>query len=314
MSSVVLLTNEFGQVKKSTFSDASSLTHTPGLSIIHSLFHADISLYGGHVLSWQPIKQKPVFWMSETSTYGNGKGIRGGVPICFPWFGDFNANTFEHVKNEMFTEEQKSLLINHGFARTSTWEVETIDLLENHVKIVLILRGEDKNPAWKIPFELKQELIIGESFSQCLFVTNKSAEPIEYTGALHSYFSVSSPENTAIEQLSEVYFDDKLTGGKKITKTLKNCTGPIDRVYYTNDTMNIVDSGWSRTLKVSSTDCHQWVLWNPGKEIASKMKDVHLAGENEYVCLEAANTQAIMVPALSTVKMGQTIEILPLDE
>jgi len=310
MSSDILSKNEFGLVKKSIFSNTSSQTQALGISIDHSLCNATISLYGGHVLSWQPVDQEPVFWMSDTTAYGNGKAIRGGIPVCFPWFGNFDANTFEHTRNETFTQEQQSLLINHGFARTNLWELASVEILESHVKIVLTLSGVNKNPAWDIPFELKQEIILGKSFSQQFYITNKSDRSIEYTGALHSYFSVSAPENTTVDQLSAVAFDDKLSGSKKVMKTLNHCKGPIDRIYYANNTMNIVDSGWKRTLRVSSTDCHQWVLWNPGKDVAAGMADVHATGENEYVCLEAANTQPLVVPSKSTVKMGQTIEII----
>lgn len=310
MSPDVLLKNEFGTVKKSTFSDQSSTTSAAGISIVHSLFHATVSLYGGHVLSWQPINQKPVFWMSNDSAYGDGKAIRGGIPICFPWFGNFTQSTFEHTAHANFSDDEKSQLINHGFARTSLWELASIDVTEKHVKLVMLLKGENTNPAWKIPYEVKQELIIGESFSQQLFISNKSGESIEYTGALHSYFTVSSPSNTTIKQLSDVSFDDKLSGNKGVIQPLTNCVGPIDRIYYANNTMNIVDSGWNRRLQVTSFDCSQWVLWNPGKVTASKMADVHSGGENEYVCLEAANTQPIKIAANSTVKIGQLIEIV----
>ena len=309
MHSEVIINNEFGQVQKSIFSDTSSLTQTSGLSVTHDLCNATISLYGGHVLSWQPIKQKPVLWMSEASLYGNGKGIRGGVPICFPWFGPFNEEVFDHTKKGALSLEEKSELVNHGFARTSTWDIESIDVLAENVKIILILKGENKSPAWKIPFEVKQEIILGESFSQNLFITNKSPKAIEYTGALHSYFAVSSPENTEIQQLSDVKFYDKLTDENNKIKPLNNCKGPIDRVYYNNETMNIIDKGWNRKLTISTTDSNQWVLWNPGKETAENMADIHTSGENEYVCLEAANTSPVLITANATVVLGQLITI-----
>jgi glucose-6-phosphate 1-epimerase len=301
--------NEFGRIKHITFSDKSTLTTSDGLQIKHDLFDASISLYGGHVLAWQPKGQQPVFWMSKDSFFGNGKGIRGGIPICLPWFGGFESDLFQHNKVVDFEHVDKNLLANHGFARTSLWQVENIEISKSTVKVVLIQQGENKTPAWDIPYQLKQEIVFGESFSQKLFISNKSVKNIEYTGALHSYFSVGDPQKTYVNELSQVKYFDKLSGTFDNLSTLENCKGPIDRVYQSNNVMNIVDNVWQRTLEVTSSDCHQWVLWNPGKDIAASMDDIHSQGENEYVCLEAANTAPITIPTNSTVSFSQSIRI-----
>jgi len=301
--------NEFGSVEQTNFSDKNSLTATNGLKIQHKLFNASISLYGGHVLTWQPIEQQPVFWMSKDTLYGNSKGIRGGVPVCFPWFGGFETDLFQHNEIVDFTNVESALLANHGFARTSLWQVESIEITEELIKVILILQGENSTPAWDIDYELKQELIFGESFSQTLHIENKSAKNIEYTGALHSYFSVGDPKSTQVNELSEVPYFDKLTDEQNKVTPLLNCTGPIDRVYQSNSMMNIVDNEWQRIIAISSSNCHQWVLWNPGKDIADNMGDIHQGGENEYVCLEAANTTPVKIPAKSTVSFSQHIQI-----
>lgn len=301
--------NEFGSVELINFSDQKGLTTTQGLQLQHKLFNASISLYGGHVLSWQPIEQQPVFWMSKDTLYGNGKGIRGGVPVCFPWFGGFETDLFQHNKLVDFTNVDNALLANHGFARASLWQVESIEITEELIKVILILQGENSTPAWDIDYELKQELTFGESFSQTLHIENKSDHSIEYTGALHSYFSVGDPKNTELNELSEVPYFDKLTGLHNNITPLLNCEGPIDRVYQSNSVMNIVDNEWQRIIEVSSSNCHQWVLWNPGKETANNMNDIHQGGENEYVCLEAANTSPINIPAQSISSFAQNINI-----
>lgn len=301
--------NEFGSVKQTTFSDQNLLTKTEGVEIEHQLFTASISLYGGHVLTWQPKGQQPVFWLSNDSLYGDGKGIRGGIPLCLPWFGGFEAGLFQHNKALDFKGVDKSLLANHGFARTSLWQIEDIEITAENVKVILVQQGENQTPAWDIPYELKQELVFGQSFSQKLSIENKSSKNIEYTGALHSYFAVGDPEKTHIDDLSSSTYFDKLSGKHDNLTQLLNCKGPIDRVYQSNSVMNIVDKEWQRTIEVESSDCHQWVLWNPGKEIAASMNDIHQGGENEYVCLEAANTSPVCIPAKSSVIFSQHIKI-----
>lgn len=305
----VVHSNKFGSVEKTTFSDEALLTTTEGLTLTHNFCQASISLYGGQVLTWQPKGQKPVFWMSKNSLYGNDKGIRGGIPLCFPWFGGYEADLFQHNKNKDHTHIDKLLMANHGFARTSVWEVDEIEITADFVKIILCQKGESRTPVWDISYELKQELFFGKSFSQSLIVANKSPKSIEYTGALHSYFVVGKPEAVQIDQLSDVAYFDKLSGEHNKVASLNDCVGPIDRVYQSNSKMNVVDNEWQRIIEVISSDCSQWVLWNPGKEAADDMKDIHKGGENEYVCLEAANTTPVNIPAQSTVSFSQRISI-----
>lgn len=305
----ILYSNKFGSIEKTNLSDEALLTAAEGLTITHKLCQASISLYGGQVLTWQPIGQKPVFWMSKNSLYGNGKGIRGGIPICFPWFGGYEVDLFQRIKGKDLTHIDKTLIANHGFARTSLWEVDEIEVTADFVKIILSQKGENRTPVWDISYELKQELFFGESFSQSLIITNKSFKSIEYTGALHSYFAVGKPEMVHIKQLSNVVYSDKLSDEHNKVTPLNDCVGPIDRVYQSNDKIDIVDNEWQRIIEVSSSDCSQWVLWNPGKEAAEGMKDIHKGGENEYVCLEAANTVPVMVPAQSTVSFSQHVSL-----
>jgi len=65
---------------------------------------AEIYLHGAHVTSWIPANFPDVFFVSSGSRWLNSTAIRGGVPICFPWFGDK-------------VDDPKAPA--HGFARTS---------------------------------------------------------------------------------------------------------------------------------------------------------------------------------------------------
>ncbi|NQZ79407.1 MAG: D-hexose-6-phosphate mutarotase [Colwellia sp.] len=286
MSAQIILSNEFGQIQ------SLDLGHTiKGLSLKHDKFKATISLYGGQVLTWQPTDQKPIFWLSDDAQYLTGKAIRGGIPLCWPWFGPYQDGG------------------NHGFARQQVWALtETLITAEN-ITLILTWQGQNQHKLWPTPCELKQELILGKQFSQKLYMTNLSDKPVKYTGALHSYFAVSAPENITIEQLSAASFSDKLTDQFVEPQPLANCVGPIDRIYHTNRAVKMVDSQWQRVIEIESQHCQQWVLWNPGQQGAAAMSDVHLDGEQQFVCLEAANTQWQTIPAQSTVEMAQTVKI-----
>jgi glucose-6-phosphate 1-epimerase len=105
-----------------------------------------------------------------------------------------------------------------------------------------------------------------------------------------------------------VLYDDKISGSNGQRLALKNCLGPTDRIYHGSNSMVIVDHKWQREIEVSSQGCQQWVLWNPGKD-AKAMGDLHTQGENEFVCLEAANTRGQAIASQSDISISQTIKL-----
>lgn len=291
MTSSLLSSNEFGSISQQSVN-----TNIDIVTIEHDLFTASLSLYGGHVLSWQPKGQDDVFWMSKNAEFKEGKAIRGGIPICWPWFGpkfDDNGNNAG----------------NHGFARNRAWSLSNTEITNKGVKLVLSYSSENEHPLWSEKFIVEQTLFISETFSQVMKMTNLSDHAVKYTSALHTYFSVSHPENAEVSKLNSCLFDDKITEKVGQVDHIENCVGPLDRVYYNNENQQIIDTGSNRVIDITATNCNQWVLWNPGAEIASNMADVHPKGEDEYVCLEASNTVEQLIEAGQSVSVGQLISV-----
>lgn len=292
LMSKMIVENEFGHLKQVSLNEQVSV-----LEIKHKTCTAKISLYGGQVLAWQPQDQQSVLWLSDDAAFKEGTAIRGGIPLCWPWFGPYKAANGETAGN-------------HGFARQKQWTLDEVNINQNNVCVTLLLKGENEHPLWPHRYQLKQEFIFSEQFDQKLFISNLSSKAFEYSAALHSYFTVSSPENTKISPLAELVYDDKVTGKDQQRSTLNNCVGVIDRIYHSDKTCFIEDEKWQRTIKISSINCQQWVLWNPGIDIAQGMSDVHYGAENEFVCLEAANTDNQIVNVGETVMIGQQISLL----
>jgi len=333
----VLLTTEFANVTKVALTNELDV-----LKIKHQNCQAQVSLYGGQVLSYQPrfssnnnlskksgnypdnysiekeSNQGEVFWLSKNSEYTKGKAIRGGIPLCWPWFGA-NDQAIGKIPST-----------NHGFAREVNWQIENIEANENEVTVVLIFQGEKQHELWPNAFILRQTLIFGKTFKQSLAMTNLSNEGAQYSGALHSYFCVSNPKNITIDALTGCEFYDKLTTKTKMQKNSVSCIGPIDREYHLKSkesltqgiqkdnerssvgqsrTAIICDQGWQRQIEIISTGCSQWVLWNPGVELANNMADIHDKGEQEFVCLEAANSKWQSLPANKTITISQEIKV-----
>ncbi len=196
--------------------------------------------------------------------------------------------------------------------------------------MILIFQGKNQHSLWPNAFKLQQTLVFGKTFKQSLAMTNLSPKDALYSGALHNYFCVSNPNNITIDALTGCYFDDKLTAKTGYQKDSVSCVGPIDREYHIQNahipnknsqngaeqssteqssTVVMLDKGWHRIIEVKSTGCSQWVLWNPGSELATNMADIHAGGEDEYVCLEAANSKWQVLPANKTITISQEINV-----
>jgi len=292
----IVVKNNFGKVRQVKLSSDLS-----ALIIEHKTTQAKISLQGGQVLSWKPTGEREVFWLSKNSAFEQGKAIRGGIPLCWPWFG-VHPNDSENKAG------------NHGFARCQLWQVDNLDISELGVEISLSWHGKDMNDLWPYAGRLTQVLFFGQSFNQVFTMANLSAHDAYYTGALHTYLAVSAPANVTLAELAKAPFDDKLTGNKACTAkplvtTLANGIDPVDRVYHSNKIMSVVDSRWQRTIELKTVNTKQWVFWNPGVELANKMVDIHERGEQEFICLEAANTQRQLLSAGKSLTMKQNITV-----
>jgi glucose-6-phosphate 1-epimerase len=264
------------------------------LSLSHTYFDANVSLHGGQVLSWQPKGQPDIFWLSKGNKYTLDKGIRGGVPICWPWFGPAEGGP------------------QHGFARTSLWRLMSCSIDDIGIDLVLEFRGENMSDLWPYKFVVQQVLHFGSNFKQRFIVKNTDQKAFTFTNALHSYFNVFSPEETAIPELNNAFYDNALT---KVTcckpSDIFDCVGPIDKIYHHENTLSLFDKGNKRVIEVKKQNSKQWVLWNPGAELAAGFVDLHPNGEDEFVCAEAANTakNVISVEPNQTVEMSQEVNV-----
>ncbi|TRX54434.1 D-hexose-6-phosphate mutarotase [Thalassomonas sp. M1454] len=289
-NSQTIVENEYGSVTQQLIN-----AKCTEVSISHQTCQASLSLFGGHVLSWKPIGHDEVFWLSKSAVFDAKTAIRGGIPLCWPWFGPYGEAG------------------NHGFARTSVWELSKVDVAQHSVTVELTLSGANFSQFWPNKFVVKQIITFSNTFSQQLIIENVSDEDFQFTDALHTYFSVSSPENVAIPELSNSSYHDKI---KQLSncqpKDVFDCIGPIDKIYHSDSSMTMFDKGWKRAIEINKSNSSQWVLWNPGKEIAAGMADIHQNGEDEFVCLEAANTNWITVKAGETAEVSQEIQVYKL--
>lgn len=239
---------------------------------------ATLALQGAHVIAYQPHGHQPVLWASQNSPYQAGKSIRGGIPVCWPWFAAHPTDTSKPA---------------HGFARTSLWAVTATTGAEHErTQIQLELADTPATQAlWPHAFTLQLIVTVGPELQVELVTRNAGSEPFTITEALHSYFSLSHIDAIVIHGLEETAYLDKVEAFRP-----KRQEGPVtihsetDRIYLdTTATCVIEDKGWRRRVSIAKTGSRSTVVWNPWRDRARAMADF---GEEEYagmVCVETAN-------------------------
>lgn len=239
---------------------------------------ATIALQGAHVMTWQPAGQKPVIWLSKAAKFAPGKSIRGGVPLCWPWFGP-------HATEAAYP--------GHGFARTIPWlVVDAWQLPDGRVRLEFEPVMNDAACAqWPHPSLVRNIVTVGQELEVELATTNTGHAAFPLGQALHTYFQIGDIRQASVAGLEGCSFIDKVDGGKrKKQKGAVAFSGETDRVYLgTAGCCGIVDPVLKRTILVTSTGSRSTVVWTPWEEKAAKMGDFGREGPWKMVCVETAN-------------------------
>lgn len=248
------------------------------ITISNKYADADICLYGAHVTSFRPHRSGEILWVSPDSYYEEGKAIRGGIPVCFPWFGPHANNT---------------ALPQHGFARLLYWEVkETASLANSETMVCLqLVSSEETKAFWPYDFVAEMIITVGLQLSIKLKVTNTSKESFSFSEALHSYFLISSIENIGISGLKDTAYHDQLSGQDGFQKSeLLQIEGAETRHYFsTESTCVIHDPVFRRRVRIEKTGSKVTTVWNPGEETCLQIADMPDDAFHEFVCLETVN-------------------------
>ena len=235
---------------------------------------AVISLLGGHITSFIPNGKSDLLWMSDKSAFEPGKAIRGGVPVCWPWFGDKAAD-----------------LPKHGYVRTEMWYLRShAELADGSSVVTLEITDKDlKFAKAEFPFTLQITFYIGKHLEISLTAINEGDVPVEAPAALHSYFAVSDISNVKVTGLEGVTFSDRVAGADPAWQS-EMTTLVIDREVdrlYTGTAGAVVLNDNGKKIRIEKTGSNSSVVWNPWIAKSSKMEDFSSEGYRTMLCIEA---------------------------
>ena len=239
---------------------------------------ANIALQGAHIATFQPRGEEPVIWLSPYAKFAPGKSIRGGVPICWPWFGPHKTD---------------SKLPGHGYARTVPWEVlETKALPDGSTFLRFGLVESDATRAqWPHPSTVQLEVTVGKALRVELVTTNTGKAAFELGEALHTYFQISDVAKMTIRGLDNCEYLDKVQDFARFTqKDGIVIESEVDRVYVNTAADCVIeDKGLKRAIRIAKQGSMSTVVWNPWTEKADKMGDFGENGHRGMVCVESGN-------------------------
>ncbi len=243
---------------------------------------ACIALQGAHLLAWTPRDEEPVLWVSEAARYAPGIPIRGGVPICWPWFGPHPSDP---------------RLPQHGIARVAAFQVVAVErLFDDRTRVTFRLPDGQGGDSWPHTTELLYMVTVGRALELDLVTRNAGTEPVTVGQALHTYFRVSDWAGVTVHGVEGSRYLDKLDGREKVQDRPLRLAGKTDRVYLESVRDCVIeDPGLSRAIRITKRNSHSTVVWNPALDGAAPESDFGPSGSRHMLCVETANAMTDVV-------------------
>jgi len=293
-SDIAVLNRRFGALGRVAI--RSGEAGFPVVSLVNRAGACEVSLYGGHVLGYRPMGHGPVLFVSQRSLFESGKPIRGGIPICWPWFGPNPGD--------------KTLPI-HGFARINHWELLATEYTDAVTEMRLSLADSDlTRHLWPYAFGLSLRIWLDDKLNLALTTENRDTRPFAITQGFHPYFRVRDIANASVHGLEGAPFLDRLTGRGGVQDGPLVVGAETERLYTpTEPRCALLDAGLKRMIALAFSGTDKLVAWNPWIDKARAMADF---GDDEYarmLCLEPVNAGSAAVTLAPGERQTLTLSI-----
>jgi glucose-6-phosphate 1-epimerase len=255
----------------------------PRIQITGSRAEGEMYLHGAQVTSWKPAGNDEVLFLSTKSRWQEGQAIRGGIPICFPWFrakaDDPNAPA-------------------HGFVRTRTWQLESIVEGGSGVCVSMSIESDEQTRRWwPADFRLLHRVVFGPKLTLELICTNTGKTNLRFEEALHSYNRVADVADVRLEGLDAVHFlDNTDSNTEKVQHGDVAIASATDNAFLgTQNDVDLIDPRLCRQIRLEKANSLTTVVWNPWREGAARLKDLGDDEWRHFLCVEASNILAASV-------------------
>lgn len=245
------------------------------LVITNSLCQAVVACQGAQVLLYQQKQKLPLLWLSKFNQFKAGKAIRGGIPLCFPWFGAHPENT---------------ALPSHGFARNLLWQLEEAEQnIHGHMLRFVLNDNAMTRSIWNYAFKTRLEIQFGSQLEINLQVINTDSQPFEFSFAWHSYFEIKDITQTQVHGLENIPFLDQLlpeAGYSHVETQPIYFSSETDRIYQQACGHYQIISDQQSPIYINASNCSSVVVWNPWAEKANRLGDMPENSWKNMLCVE----------------------------
>lgn len=243
---------------------------------------------GAQILSYRQGDAPPVIWLSEEAAFQQGQSVRGGVPVCWPWFGNLARNPDD--VQAMYQSEAEAPF--HGLIRSLDWQLEQ-QRCEGDIGILEFSCPQALGalPGWPHRVELTLQIRLDERLHISLTSRNLGDQPVALTQALHTYFAIGDIHQVSVEGLD----------GKRYIETLENwqqrqqqgdprIEGETDRIYLDlPPELHLLDPAWNRRITLQTSGSRSAILWNPWIAKAQRLSQFADDAWQRMLCIETAN-------------------------
>jgi glucose-6-phosphate 1-epimerase len=259
------------------------------VNVTSPLAHGEMYVHGAHVTSWRPAGSEEVLFLSSKSRWEEGQAIRGGIPICFPWFRGKADDPHAPA---------------HGVVRTRSWQLYSI--VENNagVAVTMFIESDEQTRRWwPAEFRLVHRVTFGSELKLELVCINTGKTPLHFEEALHTYNRVGDVGTVRLQGLDGTRFLDNTDSNKEKTQ-LGDVTiaSQTDNAFInTQKAVDLLDPKLRRRIRLRKAHSSTTVVWNPWQEGARGLRDLGEGEWKQFLCVEASNIMGAAV----TVAPGQ---------
>jgi glucose-6-phosphate 1-epimerase len=249
----------------------------PKIRIATPAAKAEIYLHGAQITSWQPAGHEEVLFLSAQSRFEEGKAIRGGIPLCFPWFRAKSDNPKAPA---------------HGLVRTRAWQLDSIAQQAEEVLVTLSSESDESTKLW-FPHHYRAtlQITVGASLQLAFTAANTGQSAFQFEAALHTYNRVGDVQNLTLTGLDQTpYLDNRDNNALKLQSGDFHFTRDTDNAYLnTQSPVEIHDPVLNRRIRLEKQNSLSTVVWNPWAADAAKLADLGDDEWTQFACVEAAN-------------------------
>jgi len=247
------------------------------VEISSPLAHGEMYVHGAHVTSWRPAGSEEVLFLSSKSRWEEGQAIRGGIPICFPWFRG---------------KADDPCAPAHGFVRTRSWQLYSI--VENNAEVAVTMFIESDAQTrrwWPAEFRLVHRVTFGSELKLELVCINTGKTPLHFEEALHTYNQVADVGSVRLQGLDGAPFLDNTDSNKEKTQLgdIAIASQTDNAFIDTENTVDLLDPKMHRRIRLRKANSSTTVVWNPWQDGAGSLKDLGEGEWKQFVCVEASN-------------------------